>query len=131
VSSRHVTSARLLTGIALASAAAVGCGGHSTSAGSLRLINDTRSAVTVTDCTGGGAFGCTAIAHHQLSPKQAATFPLSSANLGSSPDSLAIHGDGRTRCFVIPPKSDRSFLVNVTDTSAMQCADQDRTAPGS
>jgi hypothetical protein len=124
---RQATGARVLIGVGLV-AAAVGCGGHSNSVGSLQVTNDTTSSVTITDCGGGGGHGCVALAHHQLRPEESTSFPLApNDGFGTS---LVIRGDGPKRCFPVPGAVDGHtfFSMKVTNASAMSCWAQDRVS---
>jgi hypothetical protein len=92
-----------------------------------RLTNDSRSVVTVTDCTGNQPSGCVVRSKIELSPGESATFPLSPAGVGSTPDSLAIHrGDHGQTCMTIPPSSPGGlYTATVTQARAKECTVQD------
>jgi hypothetical protein len=107
-----------------------GCGGSSPpkvpSAGVFRLTNDSSETVNVTDCGGDQPTGCVEHSKVVLSPGKSAGFPLSSAKIGSTPNSVAIHRAGEaTTCLTIGPSQAATLSANVSQARAKDCTIQD------
>lgn len=119
-------------GIAAASvacAAVAGCGSSAPtapSAGVFRLTNDTSALVNASDCGGAQLAGCVAVSKTALAPGQSASFALSSASLGSTPNSVAIHRAGHPMaCLAIPGSTGGTYTADVSQAQPQACTIQD------
>jgi hypothetical protein len=90
-----------------------------------RLTNDASVTVNVADC--GGSQLCVAISKASVAPGKTIAFPLSSASIGSTPNTVAIHQPGHPMvCLTIPGATGGAYTANVSQAQAQECTIQDR-----
>jgi hypothetical protein len=90
-----------------------------------RLTNDASVTVNVADC--GGSQLCVAVSKASLAPGKTVALPLSSASIGSTPNSVAIHQSGHPMvCLTIPGAMGGTYSANVSQGQAQECTLQDR-----
>jgi hypothetical protein len=81
----------------------------------------------VTDCGGNQPSRCVALSKVSLASGKTASFPLSSASIGSTPNTVAIHQSGHPMvCLTIPGATGATYTANVSQAQAQECSIQDR-----